>query len=120
MKLFVAAGGNKGWPWGPAAHSLPPPPSPPTAPPPHPPALRGQAAARELKEETSIDSSDILFTQVGAFGDPGGRRRATASLRRSCLPYRGTPPALAASFASPPCCLHPPLQAVTRGPGVWA
>eukprot|EP00887_Chlorella_sp_A99_P000198 scaffold13.g198.t1 len=30
-----------------------------------------QAAARELQEETSVDPSAVLLTQVGAFGDPG-------------------------------------------------
>ncbi|KAL4448962.1 hypothetical protein ABPG77_007679 [Micractinium sp. CCAP 211/92] len=30
-----------------------------------------QAAARELQEETSVDPSSVLLTQVGAFGDPG-------------------------------------------------
>lgn len=29
------------------------------------------AAARELQEETSVDPSAVLLTQVGAFGDPG-------------------------------------------------
>ncbi|CAL8464179.1 g3714 [Coccomyxa elongata] len=30
-----------------------------------------KAAARELQEETSVNPSDVLLTQVGAFGDPG-------------------------------------------------
>ncbi|KAL4422704.1 hypothetical protein ABPG75_008901 [Micractinium tetrahymenae] len=30
-----------------------------------------RAAARELQEETSVDPSSVLLTQVGAFGDPG-------------------------------------------------
>jgi 8-oxo-dGTP diphosphatase len=29
------------------------------------------AAARELQEETSLDPSDLNFTQIGAYGDPG-------------------------------------------------
>ncbi|PSC69087.1 nudix hydrolase [Micractinium conductrix] len=29
------------------------------------------AAARELQEETSVDPSTVLLTQVGAFGEPG-------------------------------------------------
>ncbi|KAI3430429.1 hypothetical protein D9Q98_005024 [Chlorella vulgaris] len=29
------------------------------------------AAARELQEETGVDPSRVLLTQVGAFGDPG-------------------------------------------------
>ncbi|KAK9918397.1 hypothetical protein WJX75_003788 [Coccomyxa subellipsoidea] len=30
-----------------------------------------RAASRELQEETSVNPSDVLLTQVGAFGDPG-------------------------------------------------
>lgn len=37
-----------------------------------------KAAARELQEETSLDPKDLLFFQVGAFGDPGRDPRGWA------------------------------------------